>query len=164
MEERREYAYQYVGTHLLFNKFKADVKYVPNAEETIAALSNDGGTARLKVKDGLPAGITYAPPPSFRSEFGAIKYLKLVEYEAAEIPPVPGYLARECARRGWILPERAAVSGDTGKDAERPAAREEKKEAEKAARAEKRKAAKIAREKFRRSDEDVAYGDDDDED
>lgn len=164
VEERREYAYQYVGTHLLFNKFKADVKYVPNAEETIAALSNDGGTARLKVKDGLPAGITYAPPPSFRSEFGAIKYLKLVEYEAAEIPPVPGYLARECARRGWILPERAAVSGDIGKDAERPAAREEKKEAEKAARAEKRKAAKIAREKFRRSDEDVAYGDDDDED
>ena len=77
---------------------------------------------------------------------------------------MPGYLARECARRGWLLPERAAVYGDTGKDAERPAAREEKKEAEKAARAEKRKAAKIAREKFRRSDEDVAYGDDDDED
>ena len=61
-------------------------------------------------------------------------------------------------------PERAAVAGDTGKDAERPAAREEKKEAEKAGRAEKREATKIAREKFGRREEDVAYGDDDDED
>ncbi len=161
VEERNEYAYQYVGTHLLFNKFKAEAKYVPNTEETIAALSSDGGTARLRVEGDMPASITYAPPPSLRSEFGAIKYLKLIDMTAEQMPPLPECLVRECKRLGYKLPDLARTD-EGGKEEER--ARQERNEKKRAQRqaAKKRGSAKHKSEK--RSDKDGGYEDDDDED
>ena len=158
VEERGEYAYQYVGTHLLFNKFKADAKYVPGAFETITAVSNDGGTARMRVENDLPAGITYAPPPSLRSEFGAIKYLKLLKMQAEEIPPLPAYLVRECALRGWQLPEGVSTDEEAEQKEKRKRERAREKEREKE---ERKRQRKVEREEERG---DGGYEDDDDDD
>lgn len=112
VEERKEYAYQYVGTHLLFNKFNADVKYMNNnMYETITAVSRNNGTARMRILNDLPASVTYVPAPSLRSEFGAVKYLRLAEYKAREpLPALPECLVRECELRGWKLPEGFPVA------------------------------------------------------
>lgn len=114
VEERGDYAYQYVGTHLLFNKFKTDIKYgAGSAYETISALSANGGTVRMRIENDLPASITYASAPSLRSEFGAVKCLKLVEYAYdGELPALPAALARECRSRGLELPDRFPVGGN----------------------------------------------------
>ena len=109
VEDRREYAYQYVGTHLLFNKFKAEAKYVANTQETITAFSNDGGTARMRIVHDMPASITFAPPPNLRSEFGAIKYLRLEENDVSSLPAVPEALVRACNKRGWVLPDNICI-------------------------------------------------------
>ena len=164
VEERNEYAYQYVGTHLLFNKFKAEAKYVPNTEETIAALSSDGGTARLRVEGDMPASITYAPPPSLRSEFGAIKYLKLLDAEANDIPPIPECLARECEKQGYELPKITSVPEPSAERDEKEEAKEKKRALKRAGKRRERNRRKSEKREIRRSDKDGGYEDDDDED
>ena len=165
VEERNEYAYQYVGTHLLFNKFKAEAKYVPNTEETIAALSNDGGTARLRVQGDMPASITYAPPPSLRSEFGAIKYLKLIDMTVEQMPPLPECLVRECKRLGYKLPDLARTDeGGKEEERERQEKNEKKRAQRQAAKKRERNKRKSERRAIKRSDKDDVYEDDDDED
>lgn len=110
-EDVSDYAYRYVGSHLLFNKFRNNLRYGQSrpGETVITGSGKGGGAARIRLADGKPQSITFCPSAGRRTEFGEIKYLRFDETgDGAGRIEVPLSLKRVCEKNGLAMPEEGA--------------------------------------------------------